>query len=78
MAIYTPKDGYVTIGNGASVTIARQDMAARLPEMKQPKQCEMELSSEETTLPVLKNAIVNLSLRRRLLITRMFDANNTD
>jgi hypothetical protein len=67
----------VTIDTGASVTIARPDMVVGQPERKPSRAYVLQTASGET-IPVLKEALVELSLRRRALRIWVFVAEVTD
>jgi hypothetical protein len=67
----------VTVDTGASVSIARPDIVAGLPERDVPKKaCVRSISGQ--TLPILKEALVKLTLGKRLLITWVFVASITE
>jgi len=51
----------VTIDTGASVTIARPDIVAGIPERKPSRAYVLQTASGET-IPVLKEALVELTL----------------
>jgi hypothetical protein len=67
----------VTIDTGVSMTIARPDVTAELPKRDPPMQCALQMASEET-LPILKEALVKLTLGQCPLTTWVFVANITD
>jgi hypothetical protein len=67
----------VTIDTGGSVTIARTDIVAGKPERRPSRTYVLQTASEET-LPVLKEALVELTLGRRALRIRVFVAEVTD
>ena len=67
----------MTIDTGASVTIARPDMVAGQPEKKPSRACVLQTASGET-IPVLKEALVELTLGRRALRIWVFVADVTD
>jgi hypothetical protein len=59
------------------VTIARADVAARCPERK-PSRRHILQTAAGSTLPILNEALVKLTLGRRPITTRVFVANITD
>jgi predicted aspartyl protease len=67
----------VTIDTGASVTIARPNMVAGQPERKPSRTHVLQTASGET-IPVLKKALVELTLGRRALRIWVFIAEVTD
>jgi hypothetical protein len=67
----------VTIDTGASVTIARPDIAAGQPWRKPSRPYVLQLASGET-IPVVKDAQVELTLGRRALKIWVFVAEITD
>jgi len=67
----------VTIETGASVTIARPDIVAGKPERKPSRAYVLQTASGET-LPVLKEALVELTLGQRALRIWVFVVEVTD
>jgi hypothetical protein len=64
----------VTVDTGASVSTVRPDIAAGFPERQVLKKCYLRSISGQT-LPILKEAYVELTLGKRLLIIWVFVAN---
>jgi hypothetical protein len=62
---------------GASVTINRPDIAARLPKRDPPMKCALQMASWEG-LPILKEALVTLTVGQNPLSTWMFGVSVTD
>jgi hypothetical protein len=67
----------VTIDTGASVTIARPDIVAGQPKKKPSRAYVLQTASGET-IPVLKEALVELTLGQRALRIWVFIAEVTD
>jgi hypothetical protein len=67
----------VTIYTGTSVTIARPDIVAGQPERKPSRPYVLQTASGET-IPLLKEALVELTLGRRALRIWVFVAEVTD
>jgi predicted aspartyl protease len=67
----------VTIDTGASVTIARPNIVAGQPEKKPSRAYVVQTASGET-IPVLKEALVELTLGQRALRIWVFVAEVTD
>ena len=67
----------MTIDAGASVTIARPDIVAGRPERKPSRAYVLQTASGET-LPVLREALVELTLGQRALRIWVFVAEVTD
>jgi hypothetical protein len=62
------KSCLVTVDTRASVTIARPDIRAGLPQKDPPMKCILQMASGET-LPILKEVLVTLTLWWRPLTT---------
>jgi predicted aspartyl protease len=67
----------MTVDTGASVTIARPDIVAGLPEREAPKNATLRTISGQP-VPILKEALVKLTLGKQLLIIWVFVANTTE
>lgn len=67
----------VTVDTGASVTIARPDIVAGLPERETTKKAYLRTISGQA-FPILKEALVTLTLGKRQLIIWVFVANTTE
>jgi predicted aspartyl protease len=67
----------VTIDTGASATVARQDIVAGLPERELSRPYMLQTASGET-IPVVKEAHVELTMGRRTLRSWVFVADIKD
>jgi hypothetical protein len=67
----------VTIDTGASATVARPDIVAGLPERELSRPYVLQTASGET-IPVVKEAHVELTIGQRTLRSWVFDADITD
>jgi predicted aspartyl protease len=67
----------VTIDTGASATVARPDIVAGLPERELSRPYVLQTASGET-MPVVKEARVELTIGRRTLRSWVFVADITD
>jgi hypothetical protein len=67
----------VTVDTGASVTIIRPDIAVRLLKKDLPTKCALQMASWEA-LPILKEALVTVTLGQNPLSSWVFAFNVTD
>jgi hypothetical protein len=67
----------VTIDDGVFVTVARPDNVVVLPERRPGRQCVLQVGSGRT-IPVVKKALVQLTLGQRALKIWVFVADVTD
>jgi hypothetical protein len=67
----------VTIDAGAFVTVASPDTVVGLPERRPGRQCVLQVGSGRT-IPIVKEALVELTLGQRALKIRVFVADITD